>query len=266
MRSRSKVGSRLRSLASIAADNPPPVSCSSPPSPPADQRGFSEALRRFTAEFPYERAPILDFVAAVAESTAAGAAVLDLGAGDAPYRELFRHTNYLTSDWSQSGHEGALHADIMASAERLPVVDHSFSLVLCTQVLEHVPEPSLVLAECLRVLAPEGRLALTAPLLWELHELPHDYYRYTLAGLTHLLRKAGFADIQVTARSDGFSAIAQLMRNLGWGMGDASDGLTAYRREARTLLDELAEQIARLAPLDVNGTMPLGYTALARRP
>jgi SAM-dependent methyltransferase len=222
-------------------------------------------LRQFSAEYPFERAPILDFVAVVARSTPTGAAVLDLGAGDAPYRELFRHARYRTSDWGESEHEGARHADIVASADRLPVEDETFSLVLCTQVLEHVPEPSAVLAECRRVLAPGGRLALTAPLLWELHELPHDYYRYTSSGLTHLLDKAGFTDIEVRPRSDSFSAIAQLMRNLVWTMGDAPDGLGPQRAEARALLGALAEELARLAPLDVELSMPLGFTALASR-
>jgi SAM-dependent methyltransferase len=233
---------------------------------PRGQRGISEALREFTAEFPFERGPILDFVLGVARGTPTDASVLDLGAGNAPYRELFAHTRYQTSDWSQSLHSGALEADIIAPADALPVADALFDLVLCTQVLEHVSEPSRVLDECRRVLVAGGRLAITVPLLWELHEQPHDYYRYTGAGLHHLLEKSGFQEIEIEPRSDGFSAVAQLMRNLGWGMGDADDGLTAHRIEARRLLQELADQFSMLAELDANRTMPLGYTALAVKP
>lgn len=234
-------------------------------SAPPGQRGVSEALRQFSEETPHERLPILDFVAAVAGQTAPDTSVLDLGAGDAPYRELFKHARYVTADWAQSDHPGAAVADVVASADALPLDDGSFGLVLCTQVLEHVPEPSAVLSECFRVLRPGGRLALTVPLLWELHELPHDYYRYTEPGVRYLLGKAGFADVTVTPRSDGFSAIAQLLTNLGWTLGDADDGLTAQRAEARRLLDRLAEEIARLAPLDIRGTMPLGFQALATK-
>jgi SAM-dependent methyltransferase len=238
-----------------------------PPSLPRHgQNGISEALRLFTDEFPYERGPILDFVIDVAHATGPGASVLDLGAGNAPYRELFAHTRYATNDWSQSEHRGAEQADIIGSADSLPVADSTFDLVLCTQVLEHTPEPAAVLAECFRVLASGGRIALSVPLLWELHELPHDYFRYTEPGLRHLLTKAGFADVQVKPRSDGFTAIAQLIDNLSWAMGDADDGLSEIRVQARATLQSLAEAIAPLAPLDARKIMPLGYTALAFKP
>jgi SAM-dependent methyltransferase len=163
-------------------------------------------------------------------------------------------------------HSGAGEVDIVGSADALPVADSTFDLVLCTQVLEHTPEPAAVLAECFRVLGPGGRIALSVPLLWELHELPHDYFRYTEPGLRSLLTKAGFTHLQVKPRSDGFTAIAQLIGNLCWAMGDADDGLTDARAQARAALQDLADAIASLAPLDARMIMPLGYTALALRP
>jgi SAM-dependent methyltransferase len=208
----------------------------------------------------------LDFVMQTAGSMPAGARVLDLGAGDAPYRELFAHVEYTTSDWENSLHEGAAQADLIAAADALPVADGSFDLVLCTQVLEHVPEPDRVLAECFRILAPDGILALTVPLLYELHELPHDYHRFTENGLRRLLSGAGFVDLEVTPRSSGFAAVAQLLLNLRWAMGDAPDGLGEQRRATRELLSRLSEFLAELEPLDVQRSMPLGYCASARRP
>jgi SAM-dependent methyltransferase len=229
------------------------------------QRGISEALRRFTDEFPFERGPILEFVMEIANTTPPGASVLDLGAGNAPYRELFAHTDYRTNDWSQSVHLGAEEADIIGSADELPVADASFDLVLCTQVLEHTAEPAATLRECFRVLASNGRIALTVPLLWELHELPHDYFRYTGPGLAHLLSKAGFVDLDIRPRSDSFTAIAQLMRNLAWAMGEADDGLNDRREQARELLLELSQALGGMAALDTRQILPLGYTAQARR-
>ncbi len=130
-----------------------------------DMRGMTEALREFVAEMPYERATIAEWVAAAARDVPPGARVLDVGAGDAPYRELFAHAEYVTTDWEQSLHEGALRADVIASADALPLEDAAFDMVLLLQVLEHVPDPAAVLAELHRVLKPGGLLfVLSEPL------------------------------------------------------------------------------------------------------
>lgn len=227
--------------------------------------GVSENLRKFVAEFPYERGPILEFVMRAARAIPAGARVADVGAGDAPFRELFSHTRYATVDWTQSVHEGARRSDIVASADAIPVRDGAFDAVLLTQVLEHVPDPGAVLSELHRILAEGGTLYLTVPLVWELHELPHDYYRYTSEGLRHLLESAGFASVEVEARNDCFTTLAQLLHNARWAMGSAPDGLDERRVAAGRLLEELADQLAELAPLDAARILPLGYSATGVR-
>ncbi len=50
-----------------------------------------------------------------------------------------------------------------ASGFALPFADASFPCVLCSQVIEHVPKESPILAELVRVLAPGGRLVLGTP-------------------------------------------------------------------------------------------------------
>jgi hypothetical protein len=138
--------------------------------------------------------------------------------------------------------------------------------VLSTQVLEHVAEPSAVAAELYRVLVPEGRLYMTVPLVWELHEQPFDFYRYTPSGLEHLLRKAGFAGIKVRPRNDCFSTLAQLLRNVGAVMGRRPDGLDPKRDAAAAELARMADVVAAYAPLDADWILPLGYSVTAVRP
>ncbi len=157
------------------------------------------ALDDFIAQAPIERSLILAVVREAAAAAPAGARVLDAGAGDAPYRELFAHTDYKTTDWTESPHPGARSADIIASLDALPVEDASFDVVLCTQVLEHVAEPALVLAELRRVLRDGGELWLTVPFVGELHEEPHDHYRYTSYGLQGLCERAGFGEVRTLA-------------------------------------------------------------------
>jgi dolichol-phosphate mannosyltransferase len=55
------------------------------------------------------------------------------------------------------------HWLVRASGFKLPFPDRSFSCVLCSQVIEHVPKASPIVVELLRVLAPGGRLVLGTP-------------------------------------------------------------------------------------------------------
>jgi SAM-dependent methyltransferase len=234
------------------------------PSTEALLRGRSERLRSFVLETPLERASIFEFVALQARGLALGARVIDIGAGDAPYRELFDAQEYLTLDHEQTPHSG--NVDVLGSADAIPVDDSSFDVVLCTQVLEHVPDPSAALGEFHRILTPGGRLIATVPFAWEEHEMPHDYFRYTKPGMEYLLDRAGFVDIAVAPRTDVFTTLAQLVRNAAWAAGTAPDGRDALRIEARETLERLSETLVALAPLDVDYILPLGFTVSARTP
>ncbi len=231
--------------------------------PRAGTQGVSEELRSFVEGMPYERRSIFRFVSEVADSLPSGAVVLDVGAGDAPYRELFTHCDYRTSDWENSVHE--LDVDIVAPADALPIEKDSLDAVLLTQVLEHVSDPPAVLREAARVLKAGAGVWITVPFVWELHELPFDFWRFTPASLEQLLAAAGFVDIVIEPRSDCFTTVAQLLHNLRWAMGDGDDERGDERRKAADTLDELAERVAALAPLDRRGVLPLGWTARARR-
>ena len=164
----------------------------------------SPELRAFVAES-IDRRPILEFMTGAAESLNPGSRVLDAGAGSAPYGELFAHCDYVTTDWEESVHEAARSADVVAYLDDLPLDDGSFDAVICTQVLEHVKDPVVVLAELRRVLVSGGALWITVPLVWELHEEPHDYFRYTAHGVASLLERAGYADAQVRGFGGYFS-------------------------------------------------------------
>jgi SAM-dependent methyltransferase len=226
----------------------------------------SPALRAFTEEFSLERGSILEFVSAYAQELDPGARVLDAGAGDAPYRELFDHCTYVTTDWSNSVHTGARGADIIASLDCLPIPDASFDAVLCTQVLEHVDDPFAALIELYRVLRPGGRLGLTVPLVWPLHEEPFDFFRYTPHSLESLMTRAGFTDVEVSPRNGYFATIAQLLRlapeAVGWPEDDGARSPTRLFED----LSRLAGQLEALDVVDERRILPLGYQGRARRP
>jgi SAM-dependent methyltransferase len=144
-------------------------------------------------------------------------AVLDLGAGVKPYEPIYeRYFESSTSvDVPHSPHD--IHnVDILASADDLPLDAESFDCVICTEVLEHCPEPLKALGEIARVLKPGGRVFLTTPFLWPLHEMPHDYYRYTPSGLAQLAETTGLLVKSIHPRGD-YTAVALVTLQLPLG-------------------------------------------------
>ena len=220
-------------------------------------------LDAFIAQAPLERNLILGVVREAAAATPAGARVLDAGAGDAPYRELFGHTDYKTTDWAESVHPGARSADIIASLDALPVDDASFDVVLCTQVLEHVAEPAAVLAELRRVLRDGGELWLTVPFVGELHEEPHDHYRYTSHGLRGLCERAGFGEIRTWPLGGYFTAMAQLARNMGPATGVGTGSGELGLRVLAAGFRGVSRALPALDRLDRRHALPIGFACRA---
>jgi SAM-dependent methyltransferase len=231
---------------------------------PAD--GLSDTLQVFVRGAPFVRQPILSYVRDLAASLPAGATVVDVGAGEAPYRELFAHCEYTTVDWENSVHPGASRSTVISPADDIALPDRCADAVLLTEVLEHVPEPSRVLAELYRILRPGGTALITVPFVWELHEVPYDYWRFTPSSLRRLMQDAGFIDNLVEARNDCFSTAAQVLRNLAIVMGRSGDATDVQRDAVIAECNAVSDEVAKLAPLDVEWILPLGWAVTARRP
>jgi len=140
------------------------------------------------------------FLAQAAAGLSQPIVILDAGAGKGQYAELFSTHRYHVVDLNPN--QGLSY---VANLQALPARDVSYDLIVCTQLLEHVPEPLAVLRELYRALKPSGSLWLTAPFVFAEHMQPHDYYRYTRYGLTYLLCQAGF-EIRAIQHLEGYLA------------------------------------------------------------
>jgi SAM-dependent methyltransferase len=72
---------------------------------------------------------------------------------------------------------------IAGDAVALPVRDGSADTIIMLEVLEHVPHPQQVVAECHRVLAHGGMLIGSTRFIYPQDGAPSDYCRFTAEGL-----------------------------------------------------------------------------------
>ena len=151
----------------------------------------------------------------IAKTIQAGSNVLDAGAGTGPYRHLFSHCNYKTQDFCRTPSSEGKYTkiDYICNITEIPVSDESFDVIICTEVLEHTPEPIKVIEEFSRILRPSGRLFITAPLGCGIHQEPYIFYGgYTPFWYERFLRMYGFEDLKIIANCGFFRHYAQESR------------------------------------------------------
>lgn len=215
-------------------------------------------LRRYLLHL---EASIEDAVAGLARNLPAGARLLDAGAGEACHRAAFASQRYVGVDLAvgDAGWDYG-NLDVIADLRRLPFATGSFEACVNIVTLEHVPEPAAVLAELHRVLAPGARLLLVVPLCWEVHQAPHDYFRYTRYGARYLLEGAGFIGIVIRPAGGFFRLLARRLLNA------LQFFPVIFLPFAVLFLVPPALVLPLFDPLDRDQNFTLGYVCNAQKP
>lgn len=105
--------------------------------------------------------------------------------------------------WVGVDMEAGEGVDVLAMAEVLPEEwTGRFGGAVCSEMLEHVRRPDMVLSELHRVLRPSAAVIVTTLTAFQLHGYPDDYWRFTPSGLTLLLERAGFVEIVVASAGE----------------------------------------------------------------
>lgn len=143
--------------------------------------------------------------------------LLDFGCGAKPYRELFQSETYTGVDIEVSGHDHAGESiDVYYNGRTLPFDSESFDSVFSSEVFEHVFNIDEVLSELWRVAKPGATALFTVPFIWDEHEVPYDYGRYSSFGLTSLLRRHGFEVVELEKTTNYVETIVQMVNVYVW--------------------------------------------------
>jgi ubiquinone/menaquinone biosynthesis C-methylase UbiE len=120
--------------------------------------------------------------------------MLDFGCGTKPYKDFFVNCQeYIGVDYKIEGREEKQkEVDVFYDGKTIPFENGKFDSLLCTEVLEHVFNIEELLKEFNRVIKIDGNAIITTPFMWEEHEMPYDYARYTTPALIDLYSKNGF--------------------------------------------------------------------------
>jgi SAM-dependent methyltransferase len=197
----------------------------------------------------------------------AGQRILDAGAGELQNRNLCDHLVYVSQDFGQYAGicGGAIddglqnttwdtsRIDLVCDITEITAPDNSFDAILCSEVLEHVPEPTHALDEFARLLKTGGTLILTAPFGSLVHMAPYHYCTgFSKYWYEHHLAKRGFRIVELTPNGDWYALLKQEITRLGglerqrgswsWPLAYAYGilGLTYFQVRSKRTAEDLA--------------------------
>lgn len=147
--------------------------------------------------------------------------ILDVGAGEQRYKKYCTHLEYTSQDFCEytgGGNGSALQnekwdvskIDIVSDIIEIPVESHSFDVILCTEVFEHIPDPISALKEFSRILKPGGKLILSAPFCSLTHMAPYHYYAgFNKYWYEYFMKENEFEIVSIESNGNFFEFIMQ---------------------------------------------------------
>jgi SAM-dependent methyltransferase len=139
--------------------------------------------------------------------------LIDLGCGTVPLYGLYgsQARSVTCVDWPSSLHDKT-HIDVACDIGKpLPFASGSFDTVILSDVLEHIPSPDNLWKEIGRITRRGGKIFVSVPFFYWLHETPHDYYRYTEWALRRFAKDAGFEVLVLEAMGGSPEVLADIL-------------------------------------------------------
>jgi SAM-dependent methyltransferase len=134
--------------------------------------------------------------------------VVDLGGKRERRRGRFMPVESPGTQWTFVNIDAATAPDLLCDVTRVPLPDGKTDCVLCTEVLEHLPDPQACVREAHRLLREQGRLIASVPFLYPVHPDPGDYQRFAPDGLRLLF--GAFAEVDILSMGGDLGTIGLL--------------------------------------------------------
>jgi SAM-dependent methyltransferase len=154
-------------------------------------------------------AALRDHAAPLARSVAHPRA-LDVGCGNQPLRDELEAMGYAYSSLDVHQNKAGT-VDVLGAIDRdLPtdlLARGPFDFIVCTEVMEHVPDWATAFANFARLLKPGGKLLVTTPFFYPLHEEPYDFWRPTKYALRTCAERAGLETLSQHAAGGPWEVI-----------------------------------------------------------
>ncbi len=134
--------------------------------------------------------------------------ILDVGCGRIPYLRYLDPNQFERYDGLDIERRSPHTRFIGDARDMREIPDAAYDTVVAFSSLEHVPDPRAAMANIRRVARPGGVVIITVPMLFRLHEEPHDYYRFTRYSLQELADAMGFQVERIEPMGGFFTFLA----------------------------------------------------------
>ena len=139
--------------------------------------------------------------------TASDKKTLVVHSEDVNYRPYFPNAFAVTK---RADKPADMHVDLYYK-DVSKIESESFEVILCTGLLEHIPDPQRLIDEFKRILKPNGELIISASAVFSFHEGPDNFFHFTPYGFEVLFK--GWSEIKMLrGASQPFETIGILMQ------------------------------------------------------
>jgi SAM-dependent methyltransferase len=138
--------------------------------------------------------------------------VIDLGGKSKNKRGSFQPPEHQADAWWYINLDPEASPNIFSDVTQTPLKKQSVDYIVCTEVLEHLPDPQACVDEVHRLLRNGGVAFVSVPFFYPIHADPHDFQRFTEDGLRRLFRDFESVDVY---RMGGYPGTLGLFIELG---------------------------------------------------